>query len=230
MIKISRRALMKLERVQMPARDPFERAASFDEVNTGLTPEEATVEAMRCLQCRTPTCIDGCPVDIRIDQFIDRVANGDIRGAADVIRMDSLLPAICGRVCPQESQCEGTCVLDKKHKPIAIGHLERYVADTVRRYGLEPPVQSVPSTGKSVAIVGSGPAGLACAADLAKSGHKVTIFEALHQPGGVLIYGIPEFRLPKDIVAAEIDGSVSYTHLTLPTIVRECRSRWAPYQ
>ncbi|MCP3858562.1 MAG: dihydropyrimidine dehydrogenase, partial [Phycisphaeraceae bacterium] len=130
---------MKLDRVEMPARDPLERAASFEEVNTGLTPEEATVEAMRCLQCRTPTCIDGCPVDIQIDQFIDRVANGDIRGAADVIRMDSLLPAICGRVCPQESQCEETCVLDKKHKPIAIGHLERYVADTVRRYGLEPP-------------------------------------------------------------------------------------------
>jgi len=206
MTKISRRALMKLDRVEMPARDPLERAASFEEVNTGLTPEEATVEAMRCLQCKTPTCIDGCPVNIQIDQFIDRVANGDIRGAADVIRMDSLLPAICGRVCPQESQCEGTCVLDKKHKPIAIGHLERYVADTVRRYGLEPPVEPVPSSGKSVAIVGSGPAGLACAADLAKSGHKVTIFEALHQPGGVLIYGIPEFRLPKDIVAAEIDG------------------------
>ena len=206
MTKISRRALMKLDRVEMPARDPLERAASFEEVNTGLTPEEATVEAMRCLQCKTPTCIDGCPVNIQIDQFIDRVANGDIRGAAGVIRMDSLLPAICGRVCPQESQCEGTCVLDKKHKPIAVGHLERYVADTVRRYGLEPPVEPVPSSGKSVAIVGSGPAGLACAADLAKSGHKVTIFEALHQPGGVLIYGIPEFRLPKDIVAAEIDG------------------------
>jgi glutamate synthase (NADPH/NADH) small chain len=206
MTKISRRALMKLDRVEMPARDPLERAASFEEVNTGLTPEEATVEAMRCLQCKTPTCIDGCPVNIQIDQFVDRVANGDIRGAADVIRMDSLLPAICGRVCPQESQCEGTCVLDKKHKPIAIGHLERYVADTVRRYGLEPPMEPVPSSGKSVAIVGSGPAGLACAADLAKSGHKVTIFEALHKPGGVLIYGIPEFRLPKDIVAAEIDG------------------------
>lgn len=206
MTKISRRSLMKLDRVEMPARDPIERATSFEEVNLGLTPEEATVEAMRCLQCKTPTCIDGCPVNIQIDQFIDRVANGDIRGAADVLRMDNLLPAICGRVCPQESQCEGTCVLDKKHKPIAIGHLERYVADTVRRYGLEPPVEPVPSSGRSVAIVGSGPAGLACAADLAKSGHRVTIFEALHQPGGVLVYGIPEFRLPKNIVAAEIDG------------------------
>lgn len=206
MIKVSRRAMMKLERVEMPAMDPLERAAKFHEVNTGLGPEEATVEAMRCLQCRTATCIDGCPVDIQIDQFIDRVAHGDIRGAADVIRMDSLLPAICGRVCPQESQCEGTCVLDKKQKPIAIGHLERYVADTVRLYGLEPPAKVVTPTGKSVAIVGSGPAGLTCAADLAKSGHRVRVFEALHKPGGVLVYGIPEFRLPKDIVAAEIEG------------------------
>ena len=206
MIKVSLRAMNKLGRTDMPARDPLERAACFDEVNIGLTPEQATVEAMRCLQCKTPTCIDGCPVNIQIDQFIDRVAHGDIRGAGDIIRMDSLLPAICGRVCPQESQCEGTCVLDKKHKPIAIGHLERYVADTVRRYGLEPPPQPVAPSGKSVAIVGSGPAGLACAADLAKEGHRVRVFEALHQPGGVLIYGIPEFRLPKDIVSAEIDG------------------------
>jgi len=206
MIKVSLRAMNKLGRIDMPARDPLERAACFDEVNTGLTPEQATVEAMRCLQCKTPTCIDGCPVNIQIDQFIERVAHGDIRGAGDIIRMDSLLPAICGRVCPQESQCEGTCVLDKKHKPIAIGHLERYVADTVRRYGLEPAPDPVAPSGKSVAIVGSGPAGLACAADLAKEGHRVRVFEALHQPGGVLVYGIPEFRLPKDIVAAEIDG------------------------
>ncbi len=206
MIKVSLRAMNKLGRTDMPARDPLERAACFDEVNMGLTPEQATVEAMRCLQCKTPTCIDGCPVNIQIDQFIDRVAHGDIRGAGDIIRMDSLLPAICGRVCPQESQCEGTCVLDKKHRPIAIGHLERYVADTVRRYGLEPVAEPIEPSGKSVAIVGSGPAGLACAADLAKEGHYVRVFEALHQPGGVLIYGIPEFRLPKDIVAAEIDG------------------------
>jgi len=206
MFKVFLRAMNKLGRIDMPARDPLERAACFDEVNIGLTPEQATVEAMRCLQCKTPTCIDGCPVNIQIDQFIERVAHGDIRGAGDIIRMDSLLPAICGRVCPQESQCEGTCVLDKKHKPIAIGHLERYVADTVRRYGLEPAPDPVPPSGKSVAIVGSGPAGLACAADLAKEGHRVRVFEALHQPGGVLIYGIPEFRLPKDIVAAEIDG------------------------
>jgi glutamate synthase (NADPH/NADH) small chain len=206
MIKVSLRAMNKLGRTEMPARDPLERAACFDEVNIGLTPEQATVEAMRCLQCKTPTCIDGCPVNIQIDQFIERVAHGDIRGAGDIIRMDSLLPAICGRVCPQESQCEGTCVLDKKHRPIAVGHLERYVADTVRRYGLEPAPDPVAPSGKSVAIVGSGPAGLACAADLAKAGHQVRVFEALHQPGGVLIYGIPEFRLPKDIVAAEIDG------------------------
>jgi len=206
LMKVSRRELMKLDRIEMPARDPLERAACFDEVNIGLTPEEATVEAMRCLHCKTPTCIDGCPVNIQIDQFIDRVAMGDIRGAADVIRLDSLLPAICGRVCPQEAQCEGACVLDKKHKPIAIGHLERYVADTIRTYGLEPPVEHVEPSGKSVAIVGSGPAGLACAADLAKSGHRVRVFEALHKPGGVLIYGIPEFRLPKSIVQSEIDG------------------------
>jgi len=206
MIKISRRALMKLDRIEMPARDPLERAACFDEVNMGLTPEDATIEAMRCLQCKTPICIEGCPVNIQIDQFIDLVAHGDIRRAAEVIRMDSLLPAICGRVCPQEAQCEGACVLDKKHKPIAIGHLERYVADTIRNYGLEPPLEPIKPSGKSVAIVGSGPAGLACAGDLAKSGHQVHVYEALHKPGGVLIYGIPEFRLPKDIVQSEIDG------------------------
>jgi len=206
MIKVSRRELMKLDRIDMPARPPLERAVTFDEVNTGLTPEEATIEAMRCLQCKTPTCIDGCPVNIQIDQFIDRVAVGDIRGAADIIRLDSLLPAVCGRVCPQEAQCEGACVLDKKHKPIAIGHLERYVADTIRDFHLEPPVEKVAPSGKSVAVIGSGPAGLACAADLAKSGHHVRVYEALHKPGGVLIYGIPEFRLPKSIVQSEIDG------------------------
>ena len=203
---LTRRERMAMDRIAMPERPADERARSFDEVNLGLTAQMAQLEAMRCLECKRPTCIDGCPVGIQIDQFIKYVAEADFAAAADVIAHDNLLPAICGRVCPQENQCEGTCVLAKKHRPIAVGHLERFVADYVRSEGLDTVVSLPPPTGHRIAIVGSGPSGLACAADLAKAGHEVTVFEALHEAGGVLVYGIPEFRLPKEIVAAEVAG------------------------
>ncbi|MDJ0954292.1 MAG: NADPH-dependent glutamate synthase [Acidimicrobiia bacterium] len=203
---LTKRERMKLDRVEMIERDPEERASSFAEVNLGYTAEMAKLEAMRCLECAKPKCVAGCPVGIEIDKFIRLVADGEIGAAAEVIQRDNLLPAICGRVCPQENQCEGDCVLAKKERPIAIGHLERYVADYVRSEGFEHVAASAERTGKSVAIIGSGPAGLACAGDLIQSGHEVTVYEALHEPGGVLVYGIPEFRLPKDIVKAEIAG------------------------
>lgn len=203
---LSKKERMQLDRIAMPERDAAERAASFDEVNLGLTAKMAQLEAMRCLECKRPKCIDGCPVGIQIDEFVQLVADGSIAAAAEVIQRDNLLPAICGRVCPQENQCEGACVLAKKDRPIAIGHLERYVADYVRAEGFEYITERAIPTGKSVGVVGSGPAGLACAGDLIQSGHAVTVYEALHEPGGVLVYGIPEFRLPKEIVRAEIAG------------------------
>lgn len=195
---------MAMARQTMPEQAPGERKANFTEVNLGFTAGLAILEAQRCLMCRRPVCVDGCPVGIQIDEFIGLVAEGDFDGAAKVIKRDSSLPAICGRVCPQEDQCEGACVLARKGRPIAIGALERFVADYERLNGLmtaEPPVIR---TGKAVAVVGSGPAGLACATDLARRGHDVTVFEALHVLGGVLSYGIPEFRLPKEIVRAEV--------------------------
>ncbi|MCP3994315.1 MAG: NADPH-dependent glutamate synthase [bacterium] len=203
---LTKRERMKMERIDMLERDADERAQSFDEVNLGFTAEMAKLEAMRCLECARPKCVDGCPVGIQIDEFVMLVADGQIEAAAEVIQRDNLLPAICGRVCPQEKQCEGACVLAKKERPIAIGHLERYVADYVRNEGFEYITELPEPTGKSVAVIGSGPAGLACAGDLIQSGHAVTVYEALHEPGGVLVYGIPEFRLPKDIVKAEIAG------------------------
>lgn len=181
--------------------DPLLRARSFREVSLGYTPEQAMVEASRCLQCARPPCVEGCPVGVRIDRFLAAVAGGDVAGAAEIIAGDNSLPAVCGRVCPQEVQCEGFCVLARKGKPIAIGNLERFVADNSVADGTAP----APPTGKRVAVVGSGPAGLACASDLAHLGHEVTVFEALHEPGGVLVYGIPEYRLPKAVVAAEVD-------------------------
>jgi glutamate synthase (NADPH/NADH) small chain len=187
-------------------RDAASRAADFDEVNSGYTTEMAMLEASRCLECKRPVCVDGCPVGIRIKDFIELVAVGDTSGAAAVILEDNVLPAVCGRVCPQESQCEEACVLGKKGRPIAIGHLERFVADEERRRGLRHASSVATPTGKCVAVIGSGPAGLACAGDLVQMGHGVTVFEALHELGGVLAYGIPEFRLPKDIVRSEISG------------------------
>ncbi len=203
---LTKRERMKLERVEMLERDAGERARSFDEVNLGFTAEMAKLEAIRCLECAKPKCIEGCPVGIEIDKFVRFVADGQIGAAAEVIQRDNLLPAICGRVCPQEKQCEGACVLAKKERPIAIGHLERYVADYVRNEGFEYVTERPEPTGRSVAVIGSGPAGLAVAGDLIQSGHAVTVYEALHEPGGVLVYGIPEFRLPKEIVKAEIAG------------------------
>ncbi|MGA9596688.1 MAG: NADPH-dependent glutamate synthase [Acidimicrobiia bacterium] len=203
---LSKRERMKLDRVAMRERDATERARSFSEVNLGFTAEMAKLEAMRCLECARPKCVEGCPVGVHIDEFVGHVASGDIEAAARVIQHDNLLPAICGRVCPQENQCEGACVLVKKGRPLAIGHLERYVADYIRDEGLRLVAGPTDTTGRRVAIVGSGPSGLACAGDLIQSGHTVTVYEALHEPGGVLVYGIPEFRLPKEIVSAEIAG------------------------
>lgn len=195
---------MAMARQVMPEQPAAERRTNFTEVNLGFTTGLAMLEAQRCLMCRRPACVDGCPVGIRIDEFIDLVAKGDFDGAAKVIKRDSSLPAICGRVCPQEDQCEGACVLARKDRPIAIGALERFVADYERLNGLMTLEPSEVRTGKAVAVVGSGPAGLACATDLARQGHDVTVFEALHTLGGVLSYGIPEFRLPKEIVQTEV--------------------------
>lgn len=196
---------MQIPRQVMPEQDPHERSTNFREVPLGLPAMTAVIEANRCLQCKKPTCVTGCPVGIDIPGFIERVAAGDFAGAVRKIKETNMLPAICGRVCPQEQQCEHECVLAKKNDPVAIGRLERFVADWEREHGqMEVPAVGAP-TGKSVAVVGSGPAGLTAAIDLRRAGHAVTIYEALHAPGGVLMYGIPEFRLPKSIVNAEVD-------------------------
>lgn len=219
----------RIPRVPVREQDPAVRAHNFDEVCYGYDMQEALLEASRCLHCKNPRCVAACPVGLKIPDFIARLAQGDVEGAARIIAEDSSLPAVCGRVCPQETQCEGSCVLGVKGEPVAIGKLERFVADhtaataeaarsaaaqsAVARSEASQPVVSqpaaaeVPSNGHKVAVVGSGPAGLACAADLAKWGYDVTIFEALHRPGGVLEYGIPEFRLPKDkVLRREIDS------------------------
>ena len=185
-----------------------QRIHDFLEVDTGLTTEEAMAEGARCLQCKKPLCVKGCPVNIDIPSFIREVAAGDFKKAAVIIREQNMLPAICGRVCPQEVQCEGECLLGNKEIPIAIGTLERFVSDRERENGTVIP-QKKPSTGRRVAVVGAGPAGLTAAAELARLGHHVTLFESLHEAGGVLMYGIPSFRLPKEIVKAEIDMVLS---------------------
>ena len=194
----------KIPRVPVREQDPKVRATNFEEVCYGYNEEEAQLEATRCLNCKNPRCVAACPVSVKIPQFIQQVAAGDFAAAAATIAEDSSLPAVCGRVCPQETQCEGSCILGVKGESIAIGKLERFVADWSRENGGVKPVVAS-SNGHKVAVIGSGPAGLACASDLAKLGYEVTVFEALHRPGGVLEYGIPEFRLPKDkVVAAEI--------------------------
>lgn len=194
----------KIPRVPVREQDPKVRATNFEEVCYGYDEKEAVLEASRCLHCKNPRCVSACPVGVSIPEFIAHVAEGDFSGAAEVIARDSSLPAVCGRVCPQETQCEGSCILGVKAEPVAIGKLERFVADYSRENG-GIKVKVAPANGHKVAVIGSGPAGLACASDLAKAGYDVTIFEALHSPGGVLEYGIPEFRLPKErVVAAEI--------------------------
>ncbi len=202
---LTRRERLRLPRQPMPERPPEERAFNFEEVNLGYTPQQAVAEAERCLLCAHPTCIEGCPVGIDIREFVRLTAEERFADAADVIKRDNFLPAVCGRVCPQETQCEGACVLSKKYQPVAIGNLERFVADHERSRGGGARRVVAPKTGKRVAIVGSGPAGLSCAADLVRAGHDVTVFEALHELGGVLVYGIPEFRLPKEILQAEVE-------------------------
>lgn len=194
-------------RVAMPERPPRERSADFGEVNLGYDLAQAVTEASRCIACRRPPCVDGCPVGLDIPAVVGLLRLGDLEGAAAVVGMDNALPAVCGRVCPQEHQCEGACVLGRKHQPVAIGAIERFVGDWALAH--EAPRPTVEPSGRRVAVVGSGPAGLACAGDLARSGHAVTVFEALHTPGGVLVYGIPEFRLPKRIVSDEIERLAS---------------------
>lgn len=179
------------------------RIKDFDEVDTGLSMQNAVLEALRCLACVIPKCVEGCPVNIDIPGFVGAIASNDMETAAEILRGDNMLPAICGRVCPQETQCEGSCILGKKEKPVKIGALERFVADWEREKGVKLP-ETAPPSGRRVAIVGSGPAGLTAAAELAKAGHEVLIFESLHEAGGVLTYGIPSFRLPKEIVREEI--------------------------
>ena len=196
---------MKMPRHAMPAQDPVVRSHNFNEVALGYTKEMAMEEATRCLGCPKMPCKSGCPVQINIPAFVAKVAEGDFEGAYEVIHRTSSLPAVCGRVCPQESQCEKYCVRGIKGEPVAIGRMERFVADWHNSHTCELPPRPTPN-GHKVAVIGSGPAGLTCAGDLAKLGYQVTIFEALHKAGGVLVYGIPEFRLPKAIVQKEVDG------------------------
>ena len=197
---------MKIARTHMPEQDPEIRSRNFEEVNLGISAEDAQTEATRCIGCGKPGCVMQCPVGVKIREVVDLIYAGDYLAAAAKMREDNALPAITGRVCPQENQCEGGCVLGKKGESVAIGNLERFIADYERTSGqLGLPAISAP-TGKSVAIVGSGPAGLSAAGDLIQKGHRVRVFEALHELGGVLVYGIPEFRLPKTIVKGEVDN------------------------
>lgn len=196
---------MNLNRVKMPKQEPLVRARNFGEVATGYTKEMAMEEAERCIQCKKRNCVNGCPVNVNIPEFILALRDGDMWESVNQLKANNALPGICGRVCPQETQCEEVCTLGKKGAPVAIGRLERFVADWERSQADKPKPEIAPSTGKKVAIVGSGPAGLTAAADLAKLGHQITLYEALHVAGGVLMYGIPEFRLPKEIVQGEVD-------------------------
>ena len=199
---------MSLKKNPMPSQEPSVRAHNFDEVATGYSAETAVDEALRCLGCKNMSCVSGCPVNIQIPEFIAKVKDGDFEGAYQIIHKTSSLPAVCGRVCPQETQCEAKCVRGIKGEPVGIGRLERFVADWHNAHSDVTP-EVAPSNGHRVAVVGSGPSGLTCAGDLAKKGYKVTVFEALHTAGGVLVYGIPEFRLPKSIVRKEVDNLVA---------------------
>jgi len=198
------RERIKIPRQPMPEQPAQERARNFTEVNLGYDPELARQEALRCLECAKPTCTHGCPVGVKVREFVQLIVAGDFLGAAAKIREDNVLPAVTGRVCPQEDHCEGGCLLAKKVKPLGIGYLERFVSDYEQGMGVRS-LPSVPPTGKKVAIVGSGPSGLTVAGDLVQKGHRVRVFEALHELGGVLVYGIPEFRLPKQIIREQLD-------------------------
>jgi glutamate synthase (NADPH/NADH) small chain len=195
----------KIPRQPMPEQDPKVRGRNFEEVPFGYSPETAKLEASRCLQCKNPSCMPGCPVEIDIPAFIARIKEDDFQGAIAKLKEKNVLPAVCGRVCPQELQCEKVCILSKKGDPVAVGRLERFAADWERAQGEVSIPEKEPPTGKKVAVVGSGPSGLTVAGDLILKGHDVTVFEAFQVSGGVLVYGIPEFRLPKAIVAAEVD-------------------------
>ncbi|MBE6208485.1 MAG: NADPH-dependent glutamate synthase [Rikenellaceae bacterium] len=196
----------KIPRVPVREQDPAIRATNFEEVCYGYNLEEAQLEASRCLDCKNPRCVGACPVGLQIPRFIAALGQGDLKHAAEIIAEDSSLPSICGRVCPQETQCEGACILGIKGEPVAIGKIERFIGDWKLEHSDEVATEQASSNGRRVAVVGSGPSGLACASDLAKWGYEVTVFEALHELGGVLVYGIPEFRLPKErIVAREIE-------------------------
>ena len=195
----------QMTKTPMPSQEPDVRNKNFKEVALGYTEEMAVNEAQRCLNCKNKPCVAGCPVNVRIPEFIAKVAEGDFAGAYEVITSTNSLPAVCGRVCPQETQCEGKCVRGIKGEPVAVGRLERFVADWHREHIGNDKVEKIPSNGKKAAVVGAGPAGLTAAGDLVNKGYEVTVFESLHKEGGVLVYGIPEFRLPKDIVAYEID-------------------------
>ena len=198
-------ANMSLKKNEMPVQDPNVRNHNFSEVALGYSEETALDEAMRCLNCKNMPCVSGCPVNIHIPAFIEKIKEGDFEGAYQVISKSSSLPAVCGRVCPQETQCESKCVRGIKGEAVGIGRLERFVADWHNAHSSDN-LEAPPSNGHKVAVVGSGPSGLTCAGDLAKKGYKVSVFEALHTAGGVLVYGIPEFRLPKEIVRKEVDG------------------------
>ena len=200
---------MAIPQQDMPVLEPLQRARLMDEVAIGYTKEQAIVEAHRCLQCKHEPCVNGCPVNVPIPQFIAEIAKGDFKKSVDIIKTASLLPSICGRVCPQEKQCQGQCTVGKAlkdvEKSVAIGRLERFVADYERENNLQTLPTIPPATGKKVAIIGSGPAGITAAADIRRDGHEVVVFEAFHKAGGVMVYGIPEFRLPKSIVTEEIE-------------------------
>ncbi len=202
--ELTPRERMKIPRQPMPEQKPEIRRNNFDEVPLGYDEETAITEANRCLQCRIPHCIDGCPVNIDIPAFLKLVTRGEFAKAAQKIKETNVLPSICGRVCPQENQCENVCVLTKKYTPVAVGRLERFVADYERSHNLVVDPVIPPQTGCRVAVIGSGPAGLTVASEMAKRGHKVVVYEALHQPGGVLFYGIPRFRLPGDVIKSEL--------------------------
>jgi glutamate synthase (NADPH/NADH) small chain len=199
----SKRERLAIDRQEMPARDPLERAHVFDEVNLGFTERLAMLEAQRCLDCKRATCVEGCPVGVDIPAFVAQVEGGDLAAAAEILFAGNALPAVTGRVCPQETQCEASCIRGRKGAPVAIGHLERFVADWATGHGTAD-VGAAPATGRHVAVIGAGPGGLTAAGELARMGHAVTIFEALHTPGGVLTYGIPEFRLPNSVVEDEV--------------------------